>query len=454
MKRLRLHFLQNWLTSFNRKPLVIRGARQVGKTWLVHHFAKLENLDLIEVNLEKDPHLISLFNTNDVHKIVLNLNAAFNISIDPQKHLLFLDEIQAAPDLLAKLRWFKEDLPELPVIAAGSLLEFVLDEHSFSMPVGRISYLHLEPLSFEEFLMANDNQALLNYLKEYQWDQEIPKTIHDQLNGLFKEYVIIGGMPAAVSTWIKSRSFAEVNQVHSDLLATYRDDIGKYRGRVAKERLEELMFAIPKFLGEKFVYSKVNPDIQTYAIKQALDLLCKARVCHRVIGCAANGVPLAAKLQEKYLKMIFLDVGLSSAALGLSLEQLYLAEHLILNNIGGISEQVVGQTLRTISAPYAEPELFYWHRDEKGSSAEVDYVIQHRTKVIPIEVKSGSTGSLKSLHLFMGLKRLSLAVRVNSDIPSKVKVTTKDRQGNSIEYTLTSLPFYLLEQTHRLIDSA
>lgn len=454
MKRSSIIFLEEWLKSGRRKPLVIRGPRQVGKTWLVRNFAEKQNLKLIEINFEKKPQWNTFFASNDPQRILLNLSASFNEPIDPKNSLLFLDEIQAVPEVLAKLRWFAEEMPELPVIAAGSLLEFVLEQHSFSMPVGRINYMHLEPLSFEEFLLGNDKQMLFDYLQNFQWDTEIPFPIHEQLMLLFKEYLIIGGMPAAVSSWIEKRSLKEVNQIHHDLLATYRDDIAKYRGRIAPERIDEVMMAIPKLLGEKFVYSKVNPLVHISTIKQSLDLLCKARICHRIAGCAANGIPLASQIQERYIKVIFLDVGLCSAALGLTLDQLAYGDEIILYNKGGIAEQVVGQILRTLTPFYVEPMLHYWHREERGASAEVDYVMQHRNSVIPIEVKAGTTGSLKSLHLFMGLKGFSKAVRINSDKESQTEIDVKDHLGNPIKYTLLSLPFYLLGQLHRFLHSS
>jgi hypothetical protein len=454
MKRERMAFLEEWLTSDDRKPLVIRGARQVGKTWLVRQLAHAQNRQLIEFNFEKTPQSASLFFSNEPAQILLTLGAALNKSINPKTALLFLDEIQAVPELLAKLRWFAEELPELPVIAAGSLLEFTLEDHSFSMPVGRISYMHLEPLSFEEFLLASDKQGLFDYLRNYRWETDIPMAIHEQLLTHFKEYLLIGGMPAALLAWTKKRSLKAVDQVHHNLIATYRDDIAKYKGRMQAERLEETLATVPRCLGEKFVYSKVNPTIQTAPIKQALNLLCKARICHRVLGCAASGLPLAAQIQEKYAKVIFLDVGLCSAALGLSLDQLLQVKELTLVNNGGVAEQAVGQLLRTISPPYVEPALYYWHRDEKGASAEVDYVIQHRANVVPIEVKAGSTGSLKSLHLFMGLKQLSTAVRINSDLPSKMTVTIQDHRLGAISYTLLSIPLYLQGQLPRLLDLA
>jgi predicted AAA+ superfamily ATPase len=233
MERTLLAYLQTWLSSVDRKPLVVRGARQVGKTWLIRHLAKKGGKQLIELNFEKNPSHASLFAPNDPQQILLNLSTVFNQKIEPENCLLFLDEIQAVPQLFSKLRWFAEDLPQLPVVAAGSLLEFVLADHSFSMPVGRISYMHLEPLSFEEFLLARDKQSLFDYVASYEFSIEIPVTIHEQLTMLFKEYLLVGGLPAAVVNWVTERSLNSVNQVQNDLLATYRDDFAKFRGRIA-----------------------------------------------------------------------------------------------------------------------------------------------------------------------------------------------------------------------------
>jgi len=452
MQRHRALFLENWLESTDRKPLVIRGARQVGKTWLVRYLAKSKKKKLIEINFEKRPELSSLFTSNDPKEIILNLNGAFNEMIDPKNCLLFLDEIQAAPELLAKLRWFHEDLPELPCIAAGSLLEFVLADHTFSMPVGRISYLHLEPLTFEEFLLACQQQGLYEYLRTYQMGKEIPEAIHQSLMTAFKEYIIVGGMPAAVSSWVEKRSLQSVNQIHHELIATYRDDFAKYRGRIPLERLEEILHAVPRHLSHKFMYSKVNPLVQIPSIKSSLELLCKARLCHRVLGCAANGIPLEAELQAKFLKVIFLDVGLCAASLGLTLDEVQKIDEIDLINSGGVAEQVAGQGLRTIFPSYVEPSLYYWHREEQGSSSEIDYVFQHHNHVIPIEVKSGARGSLKSLHIFMGLKGGKWAVRINSAMPQIQSIEVVDSLGSEVNYQLLSIPFYLIGQLHRLLD--
>ncbi|OGT47062.1 MAG: AAA family ATPase [Gammaproteobacteria bacterium RIFCSPHIGHO2_12_FULL_41_15] len=452
MYRKSFDYLESWLAKKARKPLVIRGARQVGKTWLVRQFAKNMNLTLIEINFEKRPDRADLFESNDPEKILLELSSAFNQLIDPKKCLLFLDEIQAAPLIFSKLRWFAEDCAELPVIAAGSLLEFLLHDHAFSMPVGRITYMYLEPLSFEEFLLAYDKKMLHNYLQQFDFINPIPQSIHDDLLALFREYVVVGGLPAAVSTWLDTKSLSEVSIVHHDILATYRNDFAKYRGRIAIDRLYETMSMVPKLVGKKFVFSRVNKDVQAYSIKQSFELLSRARVCHRVSACSANGVPLAAEIKEKYFKAIFLDVGLCSASLNLNFSNIQSLSDLMMINQGGIAEQVVGQGLRTIDPFFMEPALFYWLRDEVGYHAEIDYVIQHVNKVIPIEVKAGSTGGLKSLHVFMELKNYALAMRINADLPSKAMVSIKSRTGKQVEYTLLSIPFYLIGQISRLLN--
>ena len=452
MDRSAINYLKNWLISTDRKPLVIRGARQVGKTWLVRHFAQLSGKQLIEINFEKQPSYASLFDSNEPKHILQNLSTLHHETVDPDNCFLFLDEIQTVPALFSKLRWFAEDLPQLPVIAAGSLLEFLLTEHSFSMPVGRISYMHLEPLSFEEFLLANHKKTLYDYLLTYDINHPMPIAVHEQMTAFFKEYLLVGGLPAAVMSWTTERSLNKISQIQHDLITTYRDDFNKYKGRIAIERLDEVLMAVPKMLGQKFVFSRVNPSIQPDTMKQVLNLLGKARICHRVFASTANGVPLKAEIKEKYFKEIFLDTGLCSMILGLNLNQINAASEITLINQGGMAEQVVGQLLRTINPPYQEPELYYWLREEKGSSAEIDYVIQHGNKVIPVEVKAGSTGTLKSLHLYMGLKKFSLAIRINSDLPSKTIVDVKDREKNKIQYTLISIPFYLVGQIHRLLD--
>lgn len=451
MKRDQSDTLIQWLSFSSRKPLVIRGARQVGKTWLIRDFASLAQRQLIELNFEKRPQFESLFASNDPREILRQITALTGQTYEPAKTILFLDEIQAAPNLLAKLRWFAEDMPELPVIAAGSLLDFTLAAHEFSMPVGRISYLYLEPLSFEEFLDALGSHELRIYLENYQWDREIPEAIHTQLMQYVKEYLIIGGMPAAVLNWATEKTLGLVNQIHFDLLSTYRDDFAKYSGRLTIGRLEDILNSVPRQLGSRFVYTRANADTQTAALKQALHLLAKARICHPVIATAANGLPLSAEADEKYCKVILLDCGLCAASLGLTLHQIQSIADLSLINNGGMAEQLVGQLLRTIGPSYIPPSLHYWEREKKGSEAEIDYVIQHENQIIPVEVKAGTSGSLKSLHVFMKEKKKKIGIRFNSDFPSITPIKASDSAGSSVEYRLLSLPFYLVGQLHRMI---
>lgn len=451
MKRNQTAFLVNWLNSTSRKPLIIRGARQVGKTWLIRDFAATLQKELIEINFEKKPDMESLFKPNDPKEILSNISAVMNVKIDPSKSILFLDEIQVAPRLFEKFRWFAEDLPVMPVIAAGSLLDFALAKHEFSMPVGRISYLYLEPLSFEEFLDGVGQNELRTYLENYNWQIVIPSIIHAQLMKLIKEYIVVGGMPAAVSSWATKKSLDEINQLHVDLLATYRDDFTKYSGRLSTEHLENIMNSVPRQLGKKFTYSLVNSDAKSVPLKHALDLLAKARICHKIIKTAANGLPLGAEANEKFLKIIMLDCGLCNASLGLSLHQLQSVSEISMINNGGMAEQLTGQLLRTINPFYVDPALYYWTREKTGSEAEVDYIIQHENQIIPLEVKAGTTGTLKSLHQYMKEKKKLIAVRVNSDIPSVTHIKFQD--DPNIEYTLLSIPFYLLEQLPRLVNT-
>ncbi len=269
-----------------------------------------------------------------------------------------------------------------------------------------------------------------------------------------KEYLVIGGMPSAILSWSSEKNLEIINQIHFDLIATYREDFAKYRGRLTTDRLEDVLASIPRQLGKKFVYSHANLAVNTPPLKQALDLLTKARVCHQVFATSANGLPLNAEIKEKFFKAILLDCGLVSAELGLSLHQLSSVSELTLVNSGGIAEQLVGQQLRTLFPPYVPPSLNYWQRTEVGSNAEIDYVIQHRDQIVPLEVKAGRTGTLKSLHQFMKRKERSLAVRINSDYPKLGPVRVKTSDGSAVDYTLLSLPFYLIGQLHRLIDAA
>lgn len=440
-----------WCKQSDRKPLVIRGARQVGKTWVVRCLAEKLNLDLLELNFERDPNLKTLFKNNDPEKTLLQLGSYFNKDIEPTRSLLFLDEIQAAPDLLAKLRWFAEEKPELAIIATGSLLDFTLDDHEFSMPVGRISYMYLEPMSFEEFLLAQGQQKLCEFLSSFELKNEMSEAIHNHLWQFLRDYIFVGGMPAAINAWIQKKSFINVSEVQQNILQTYRDDFSKYAKKNSIARLDDVFKIVPYLLGKKFKYSSANKDARIESLKKALDLLCKARVCHKVVSSSANGIPIGADIKENIFKIVFLDVGLVSAAMGLSFAEVSKSDGLKLVNEGGIAEQLVGQLLRTITPYYIDPKLYYWVREKSGAESEIDYLIQYNAEIVPIEVKSGTTGTLRSLHTFMSAKGLRRAFRLNADYPSVIDVKVKDHTGALIKYELISLPLYFAEQIYRFV---
>ena len=453
MKRQVSGELHQWLAKTPCKPLVIRGARQVGKTWLVRDLARSSQRSLIELNFERDPLLAELFQSNDPHQILKNLELHQGRRILPENTILFLDEIQAAPHLLAKLRWFYEELPTLPLIAAGSLLDFALADHTFSMPVGRIRYLYLEPLSFDEFLNATDQTLLaqeLETINPFQSSPQQPPGLHKRLMEEYRSYLLVGGMPEAVESWCTHKSFIACAEIHQALLDTYRDDFSKYAGRIPNSRLARVFESIPRLLGRKFKYASVSGDEKSTAIKHALNLLLKARLCYRISASHARGIPLGAETQEKVFKIGFIDSGLASTALGLWQGKSFEHQDIALVNEGALAEQSVAQALRTLNPSFQDPSLYYWSREQRGSEAELDFIIQYGPQIIPIEVKAGATGSLKSLHLFMAERQLPIAIRINADSPSFTSVDTRLPSGANASYQLLSLPFYLCSQIYRL----
>ena len=452
MRRYLSDNLQDWLARDDRKPLVLRGARQVGKTWIVRDFAESTNLKLIELNFEREPELADIFKEKSPDKVLVSLERIKGTRIEKTTSILFLDEIQQAPYVFGNLRWFHEECPELPIIATGSLLDFILKDHQFSMPVGRISYLFLEPMSFKEFLMAHGEELLIEFIEEVEITSDFPGPVHNKLLDYFSDYLTIGGMPAAVREWIKTKSPVVVAEVHQDLLNTFFDDFNKYTGRVPPERLRKVMLSVPRLLGKKFKFSNVDREETAKALQQALELLCLSRICHRIYHSSGRGIPLTAQENEKMFKVTFLDTGLVSALQGIVFKSSKELKGLIRFNEGGISEQAVGQMLRTRLLKFIDPRLNYYVREKKGSEAEIDYLIQHGTEIIPVEVKSGAAGSMKSLHQFMSERNLKTAVRINSEKPSVVDVDTKTGMGNIAQYTLISIPFYLAEEIDRILS--
>lgn len=363
-----------------------------------------------------------------------------------------LDEIQAAPEVLGKLRWFGEELRALPVIATGSLLDFALAEPAFTMPVGRITFLHLEPMGFLEFLEAAGEDLLAQRLRDTRLDtapQDFRGPVHQRLMEHFRAYLLVGGMPAAVEAWVAEGSFAAVAEVQRDLLATLRDDFSKYANHVHHRRLQAAFAAIPHQLGQRFSYARVDRSERAAALGRAIELLCLARVAHRVRASPALHPPLEAGASDRHFKMLFLDCGLANTALGLRLAEL--EKGTLLAHAGGVAEQVVGQLLRLTAAPNEIPTGFFWKREERGSEAEVDYVVADGSRLVPIEVKAGSSGTLKSLHALMATRKWKLAVRFHDGPPQLAEVEARAAGLGLSKYRLLSLPLYLVEALPRLL---
>ncbi|MBN1676545.1 MAG: ATP-binding protein [Kiritimatiellae bacterium] len=451
MERRYMRELVDWKDRKTRKPLVVRGARQVGKTYLIREFARAHFENLVELNFDKTPEKAGLFRERDVSSILRLLEVDSRRAVVPGRTLVFLDAIQAAPAVFPVLRYFCEDRPDIHVIAAGSLLEFLFAEHDFSMPVGRIEYLHMGGMTFEEFLLALGEERLVAFLNEWTLAREFPRGLHEKLSGYVRRFVVVGGMPSAVGAHVEADRADAAHRAQQEILQTFADDFAKYRKRVNVARLRKTFARLPALVGRKLKYVHIDRHEKARDLAVCVELLAMARVIHRVRHSAASGLPLGAEANGADFKPLFLDVGLVSSALGLTLAQVQLADDLVLVNGGALCEQYVGQHLLYQSPPYMPPDLFYWNREKRGAAAEVDYLIAGGNRVVPVEVKAGKTGSLRSLHVFVQDKGAELAVRFNTDLPSVHRVQASTAVGAARPFELVSLPLYLVEQLPRLL---
>lgn len=454
MKRKSLQNLLKWSNTSHRKPLIIRGARQVGKSTLVRLFAEQEGLILHEVNLERHPKLGPVFAERDPKIILQELEFLIGKGpIQSDKSILFLDEIQAIPEALPVLRYFHEEMPDLRVIAAGSLLEFVLSEHKFSMPVGRIEYLFLEPMSFEEFLEAANETSLLDLLNSFHWSDSFPGSAHDRLLSRLRDYIFVGGMPEAILRYIESSEMQETSAVHASILETYRDDFAKYATMAERQRIQKVYDYLPGAVGEKFKFVNVDSSEQSRSIKRALELLVMARIIRRFSHSDGTGFPLGATLKLTLFKAFFLDVGLVNAACGVArLSTSALSEPGFINK-GKIAEQFIAQHLPLLAPVDRNHVGTYWLREGRSNNAEIDFLIQLESDIVPLEIKAGKSGTLKSLLEFVHLRGLSWGVRLDANVPRIQRVShkrTKETSGACTTFSLLSLPLYMVEQLPRL----
>ena len=403
--------LEKWKADDHHKSLLIRGARQVGKSSVIRHFGKTFD-HFLEVNLERDQNIKELFGPNiDVKKICTTLSAIYGVPIIPGKTLLFIDEIQESERAISSLRFFYEDYPELHVIAASSLLEFALRELP-SFGVGRIRSLFMYPFSFDEFLDANGMQLLKEYKNQSaDINSPLPEVMHRQLIEQLRSYFLVGGMPEAVRTWIEKQDYTKCAEIHRDILQTYQDDFRKYKSRISPIVLSNTLKSVALQAGCKFVYSRVEGDIAIAQVKEALSLLTLAGITIPVVHTSANGVPLGADLNFKFQKYLFLDVGLMQTMLGLKPEELLLSNEVDFTNKGGLAEMFAGLELVKYAPATYQPECYYWQRNGNDGQAEVDYVIVRDGNITPIEVKAGVRGSMQSMYYFMSKKKCEYGIR-------------------------------------------
>lgn len=448
------NYLKEWAERPVRKPLLIRGARQVGKSTAVRHLGK-QFKSYLEINFEKQPAYAELFKQNlDVHRITAQISALSGTTITEGETLLFLDEIQSCQEAIMSLRFFKEDMPGLHVIAAGSLLEFALDELP-TFGVGRIHSVYLYPMTFDEYLLANGERKLMEARDEATPGTPLSQPLHDKLVAHFRNFMLIGGMPEVVSAWVSSHDYLACEELQDDIVQGYMDDFPKYRKRVSTEILRATLMSVAVQAAKKFVYARVGEGYKTYEVKNALRLLRLAGLVVPVTHSSANGLPLGSEKDEAYQKMLLLDPGLMLRMLNMSLgdiseikTEILTANEVELVNKGTMTEMTAGLELLHNMPPNASRELFYWVRQAKSSLAEIDYLTTSRGSVVPIEVKAGTSGGMKSLWNFMREKNLHQAVRCSLENFGSFDYV--DSAAGETRHVVIC-PIYALSQMHKLI---
>ena len=394
MERFIVDELLTWKDQTRRKPLVVRGARQVGKTWSIVDFGR-EHFDAVHVvDLERRPEWHRIFAGDLVAAEMLSeLEVFLNARIEPGRDLLFIDEIQSCPRAITALRYFYEDCPDLHVIAAGSLLEFATRDVSF--PVGRVQFLEMGPMCFAEFLLATDRGRMAEIVAMPPERQ--PDSVHALLMEGVRRYMFVGGMPECVAAYAETGRLREAFEVQAELVNAYREDFAKYTPQVNRHCLNAVLASVARSVGRQTKYANLAEGFSNPTIKKGFDLLCLARVVRKVRAASPSGLPLGAGASERKFKALVVDIGLMQHLCGMQVEVEYARTDLLAIFQGALAEQFVGQEL----AAAGQSELFYWAREARNSSAEVDYLTAIDGRTRPVEVKGGAAGRLKSLHLLL-----------------------------------------------------
>lgn len=406
-----------WSESKDHKPLLLRGARQIGKSTSVKNLA-VHFRYFAEVNFELMPPVKAFFQGDlNVSVITEKLSAYLTVPINEGETLVFFDEIQECPEAIASLRFFRENMPNLHVVAAGSLLEFVLEEIS-TFGVGRIHSLYMYPMSFDEFLQAMGNEGLLKMKQNASPENPLDAAFHDRLTEQFRLFLLIGGMPEAVLKWQETGNYQEVAAVQDDIITTYEDDFAKYKKRISPELLRLTVSGVVHSIGGKMIYRRVSTEYRTAQIKEALRLLTLAGIISPVTHTSSEGVPLGSGADSSYRKYLYMDTGLYLRYLNMEFgdvselrQEILAGEAAELVNKGALAEMAVGLEMQKYHNPNTRNELFYWVRTEKNSIAEVDYITIQNRELTPIEVKAGTRGGMKSMYMYMKKKGVKTGVR-------------------------------------------
>ncbi len=452
MKRFLMEYLEGWIANPRRKPLILRGARQVGKTYLIDKLGQSSFKYYLKANPERNPELKSVFEQNNPQIIINELSAIYNVPVIECETLIFIDEIQSLPEAIIALRYFYEDMPGLHIVAAGSLLDHTLNEIQYSMPVGRLEFAYLYPMNFPEFLIANGQEALYNYISLFDFDKLFSKAIHKKLVGWLRLYFFIGGMPEAVKAYVETQNLLEVEKIQQSILTSFKYDFAKYGSRKEQEYLNECLEYAGGNIGKKVKYSNINKNAHSRDLKEALIKLQLSRIIHLVYKTGSSKVPINQYQDKNIFKLLFLDIGLACNLAKIKLNEI---QDIVTDFEGILAEQFIGQELISGFEPFEDAGLFYWLREKRGSGSEVDFLFQIGNHIFPIEVKAGKTGSLKSLHVYLAEKKQNKAVRFNLDLPSFGKdltaKTNLNMENSSFEFDLYSLPLYLAAFIRKIV---
>lgn len=408
MYRIAIEKLYKWKNSKRRKPLIIEGARQVGKTWLMKEFGKQAYADTVYINFDSNSRMADLFSADlDTERLIMGLELYAGRKINPDNTLLIFDEVQEVPRALASLKYFYENAPQYHIVCAGSLLGIALHQGT-SFPVGKVDFLKLYPLSFSEFLMATGNERFAELLKkqDYEMITSFKQTYIDAL----KHYYFVGGMPEAVQSFAESKDFNEVRAIQKRILAAYEQDFSKHAPNEIVPKIRMLWNSIPSQLArenKKFIYGLVREGGRAREYETAIMWLSDCGLVHKVSRVNAAGIPLKAYEDLKAFKLFIVDVGLLGCMTGLRQRTLLDGDDLFVEFKGALTEQYVCQQLKTI-----EDLGVYYYTNDRGS-CEIDFVVDTGEQIVPIEVKAETNLRAKSLKTYRERFEPELSVRTS-----------------------------------------